>query len=223
MYADRTQRGRMNPGGLAAAIGINALLVAGIITAAPKIMPPEIWDSLPTDHIPLPPPPPPPKPEERKPVETTQPQPLPQPHTPDPIIPLPQPRVPVIGTPELPPLPQPLDPIGSGTGGGGGTVALDPPKPAPVVVGAELRGGDLQPDYPADMRRLGQEGRVVVRVLVGTDGRVKAVEQVSSPSDSFFAATKRQALSRWRFRPATRDGEPYETWKTLSISFNLTD
>jgi len=62
---------------------------------------------------------------------------------------------------------------------------------------------------------------VVVRVLVGTDGRVKAIERVSATSDAFFAATRRQALSQWRFRPATRDGVGVESWYRMSVTFVL--
>ncbi|RYE01614.1 MAG: TonB family protein, partial [Sphingomonadales bacterium] len=62
---------------------------------------------------------------------------------------------------------------------------------------------------------------VSVRVLIGTDGRVKAVEQVSATSTAFFEATKRQALGKWRFKPATRGGVPQESWKTMSVRFEL--
>lgn len=58
-------------------------------------------------------------------------------------------------------------------------------------------------------------------MLVGADGRVKAVERVSATSDAFFTATRRQALSQWRFRPATRDGAAIESWYRMSVTFVL--
>jgi len=104
-----------------------------------------------------------------------------------------------------------------------GTV-IEPPKHDPVLVGPSVDphyAGYFQPAYPPDEIRAGNTGRVTVRVLIGTDGRVKQIEKVSAASDSFWEATRRRALDKWRFTPATRDGVPYETWKTMSVSFVL--
>ncbi|WHU01622.1 energy transducer TonB [Sphingomonas sp. NIBR02145] len=82
---------------------------------------------------------------------------------------------------------------------------------------------DFQPAYPASELRAQRDGRVSVRVLVGADGRVKSVEQVSATSAAFFDATRRQALSKWRFKPATRGGVAEESWMTLSVTFEIKD
>lgn len=81
--------------------------------------------------------------------------------------------------------------------------------------------GALQPPYPASEQRNEREGSVRVRVTIGPDGRVKAVERVSATSDAFWQATQRQAISRWRFKPATVDGRPVESNKILSVHFRL--
>ena len=81
----------------------------------------------------------------------------------------------------------------------------------------------FQPDYPASEQRMGNDGKVTVRVLIGTDGRVKQIERVSATSDAFFRATETQALRRWRFRPGTRDGVPQEAWRTMTVTFVLND
>ncbi|WP_235524059.1 energy transducer TonB [Sphingomonas sp. Leaf33] len=52
---------------------------------------------------------------------------------------------------------------------------------------------------------------------------MKSVERVDAANDAFYDATRRQALNRWRFRPATRDGVPYETWRTMTVRFVLED
>jgi periplasmic protein TonB len=80
---------------------------------------------------------------------------------------------------------------------------------------------DFQPAYPAAELRAQRDGIVKIRVLIGTDGRVKAAEPVSATSDAFFEATRRQALSKWRFKPASRGGVPEESWKTLSVRFEI--
>lgn len=100
------------------------------------------------------------------------------------------------------------------------------PAPAPEPIRAEARpdprfAGDLQPPYPASEERAGNEGTVRIRVTIGTDGRVKAAERVGATSDAFWRATERQALSRWRFRPATLDGRPVESVKLMTVHFRL--
>jgi protein TonB len=81
--------------------------------------------------------------------------------------------------------------------------------------------GALQPPYPAAEQRNAREGEVRVRVTIAPDGRVAAVEKVSATSDAFWQVTQRQALSRWRFKPATVDGKPVQSSKVLSVFFKL--
>lgn len=109
----------------------------------------------------------------------------------------------------------------------GPTVAINPPRPIgppkePVRIAAVIDPRvPLQPAYPPSEQRLGNEGAVVVRVLVGTDGRVKAVEKVKAESEAFFRSTERQALRYWRFRPATVDGKPVESWQVMTVRFEM--
>lgn len=99
------------------------------------------------------------------------------------------------------------------------------PPPADPVLTKAMRdpryAGNFQPDYPAAMQRQEKEGTVTVRVLVGTNGRVKQVEIVSASDPAFGEATRRQAMSSWRFKPATRDGVPQEGWITQNVQFKL--
>jgi protein TonB len=50
---------------------------------------------------------------------------------------------------------------------------------------------------------------------------VRAVARVSATSEAFWAAAERQALSRWRFRPATLDGRPVESTKVMTVHFRI--
>ncbi|MDZ3832095.1 MAG: TonB family protein [Sphingopyxis sp.] len=160
---------------------------------------------------------------------------------PAPLPPEAKPRSPSAQTPVVAP-PTPLPPItdtgvtiepiaidgptvdtGMGTGTDRGGV-FDPPPPPPPLVLAKVdpRFARLfQPDYPAREQRAEMEGSVTVRVLIGTDGRVKAVEQLRSDSPGFFEATRRQALSKWRFKPATRGGVAEESWKEMTVRFEI--
>jgi periplasmic protein TonB len=80
---------------------------------------------------------------------------------------------------------------------------------------------DFQPDYPVGKLRLEIEGTVTVRVLIGTDGRVRQVQVLRATDPEFAKATEKQALRAWRFKPATRDGTPVEDWQTLTVRFDI--
>lgn len=208
------QRPRANPVSLAAAIAINGAILAALITSAPKLfVPPE----KPFVAYPVPeptPPPPNPEPQPKQVRDRVMSDPLP----------LPPPQKPIV---DLSPIdPGPIGPVDPGplTGAGGTGVTIDPPPPPvpPVLVDAApdpRYAAWFQPDYPPAERRAEREGVVTVRVLIGTDGRVRAVESVRATSDAFFAVTRAQALGRWRFRPATRDGVPIESWQTMTVRF----
>jgi len=216
MYADRRQT-KFDPGSMGLALALNGTIVIGLIAfAAPHfVRPPE--HPLIIDPIALKPPPPPVEPP--PPPEAHEAK-LPPPSAVDivePLVPAPAPESPVF-PPEPPSPPAPTGVIGTGV--------VEPIKLPPVVIGPvrdPRYAANFQPDYPAIERRLGHEGRVVVRVLVGTDGRVKQVQKVSAASDEFFAVTERRALDKWRFKPGTRDGVPIEAWQTVSLSFVLND
>lgn len=112
----------------------------------------------------------------------------------------------------------------AGTGGGGTATIppIDRPRPEPVRTQALFsRGVDQQPPYPVAELRAGREGSVRVQVRIGTDGRVKAISRISATSDAFWRATERHARDSWRFRPATEDGRPVESNKTLTVHFRL--
>lgn len=107
------------------------------------------------------------------------------------------------------------------------TIPADPPPvPDPVRREAQIDrryAAAFQPPYPTSEQRAQHEGTVRIRVTIGTDGRVRAVERVSATNDAFWAVAERQALRHWRFRPATVDGRPVESTKIMTLHFRLAD
>lgn len=197
---------------------INGALIAGLIFAAPNVIPkgPEggitvvpIWDP----PIPDPVEPPKPTPDNR----TAQ---TPRPNAPDPFIKTLSENTTTTTDKISEPVPglPPVEDVG--------TFTEAPPPPVPPLLTAEQDTRylkDFQPAYPSVELRAQRDGVVKLRVLIGIDGRVKAAESVSATSDAFFEATRRQALSKWRFKPATRGGVPQESWKTMSVRFLIKD
>lgn len=105
---------------------------------------------------------------------------------------------------------------------GGGEPVLHPAPPVLVAARPDPRFADaFRPLYPAAMRREGLEGRATVRLTIDERGRVIAVELVSATHPAFFEETRRQALTAWRFRPATRDGAPVASTQTMTVRFKL--
>ncbi|WP_162906860.1 energy transducer TonB [Algihabitans albus] len=88
--------------------------------------------------------------------------------------------------------------------------------------GAELRpGGNPAPTYPESARRQGQEGRVMLRVTVGRDGRTRAVRVLRSSGHDRLDRAAKEAVERWRFEPARRAGQPVEGLLDIPVTFRL--
>lgn len=221
MYADRNSRAQsIKPGSLAVAVAINGGVLAALLLAPPmKVFGPS-KDPFELINVPSPPPPPDPAPPVLR-----DPPPKAQPIAPTPPVDVLQPPTKV----DIDTRPFTADPGGRDDGVAGGTgngVIIDPPVTPPLIVDPEIDPRylrDFQPDYPPAEQRAERSGTVTVRVLIGTDGRVRAIEPVAATSDDFFAATRRTALARWRFRPATRDGVPFEKWRTMRVTFRFVD
>jgi periplasmic protein TonB len=217
-YVDSNAR-RASPASIASAVAINALLVGGVILAAPELVKEPPWKII--ELLPIAAPPPLPVPAAE--TDTKAQAPKPQVFTPKPTT------RPAEGDNDLaPPAGGSNSGFTQGLGGGGGIIEQpqQPPPHIPVLSGAKVNpryAGLLQPAYPPGMIREGREGIVVVRVLIGTDGRVRALEPVSSDGPAFLEVTRKQALSKWRFLPATRDGEPIEAWREMTVRFRLPD
>jgi protein TonB len=105
-----------------------------------------------------------------------------------------------------------------------------PPPPAPVPAPVEpvrvLPKLDArrsqEPEYPLASRRLGEQGSVVLEVLVDVDGRVSEARLVQS---SGFERLDQAALAgvknNYRFVPGTVDGKPQPMWYTFKFNWKL--
>ena len=75
------------------------------------------------------------------------------------------------------------------------------------------------PRYPAEAAAAQQGGRVVLKVLVGTDGRAKDVAVERSEPAGVFDANTVEAAWNWVFNPAVVDGRPVEGWVRVPVDF----
>jgi periplasmic protein TonB len=77
------------------------------------------------------------------------------------------------------------------------------------------------PAYPPMSRRLGEEGKVVLRVFVEADGRPASVELKAGSGSPRLDEAALAAVRRWEFVPARRGAEPVAAWVLVPIAFHL--
>jgi periplasmic protein TonB len=102
------------------------------------------------------------------------------------------------------------------------------PKSAPAqATQAVLPNADAayltnpKPGYPSLSRRLGEQGVVILSVLVGEDGAVQKLEIAKSSSYPRLDEAASRAVQNWRFTPGKQAGALQAMWVKVPISFIL--
>jgi protein TonB len=78
-----------------------------------------------------------------------------------------------------------------------------------------------KPPYPAISKRMGEQGKVVLRVLIGADGVPQKVEISQSIGFDRLDRQAQEAVMRWRFVPGKRNGIPEAMWNLVPVNFVL--
>lgn len=221
---------RLNPAALVMVGALHFGILAALI-AMPQPQPsppPPIMASL---IVPQTPPkvetPPRPLPSNREP----QPLPPPKPHSPLPVLSAAEPAPTPVTAPPQPPepvsvpavLPAPAPIVEKAAGDPAAPPATPAPRSgaiAPPRFDADYLDNPA-PAYPALSRRLGEEGRVLLRVYVLADGSAGQVEIHQSSGYDRLDRAAREAVARWRFVPARQGGETVAAWVLVPISFSL--
>jgi len=77
------------------------------------------------------------------------------------------------------------------------------------------------PAYPVAARRNGEEGVVMLKVLVTAEGTPARVEVESSSGSRLLDAAAADAVRGWRFQPARRGNQNIEDWARVPLRFRL--
>ena len=77
------------------------------------------------------------------------------------------------------------------------------------------------PAYPPLARRSGEQGRVVLRVLVTPNGAAEAVELRTSSGSARLDLAAIEAVKRWRFVAARQGDQTVSAWVLVPITFSL--
>jgi len=76
------------------------------------------------------------------------------------------------------------------------------------------------PNYPSEMKRAGVGGIVAVTIVINEKGTVDSA-RVAKSSNPAFEPPALEAVKKWVFKPAKKDGAPVKTRVTIPIRFDL--
>ena len=77
------------------------------------------------------------------------------------------------------------------------------------------------PGYPRISRRNGEQGTVIVRVFISTQGTPEKAEVRTSSGFARLDQAALEAVQRWRFVPGRRNGTPEAMWFNIPVRFVL--
>lgn len=79
-----------------------------------------------------------------------------------------------------------------------------------------------KPPFPYSARRAGFEGRVVLRAVIGSDGKVRdaLIDKSSGRKDTDEVAV-RTLKEKWLFNPALADGLPVESKEMIVVIYSI--
>jgi TonB family protein len=130
--------------------------------------------------------------------------------------PLPTPAVNV----ESPPAPLAQPDISAAPDSVGRAAAAPPQAPVADVVTPPIRTRMVNPDYPSVARAAELEGDVVLRAIVGADGKVRDVEVLQAVHPVLGEAA-RKAVLRYEYTPGRRNGVAESATVRITVSFRL--
>ncbi len=99
-------------------------------------------------------------------------------------------------------------------------VVAAPPAPHVPVVAAAVPISQPRPEIPDELRDSDLNATFEGLFTVRPDGTA-AVKLVTSSGNPTLDSLALNAARRWTFRPATRDGQPVESYLRLEIVFNV--
>lgn len=194
--------------GIAVAVGMHAAILAALLSYAPArqaliefapIMVSMVQPQHETQELPKP------RPVVQQPVKKPDPK-------PQPLLAINEPAAAPSPIAAPAPTPQPAEPV-----------AAQPTPPA-AVTPPQFNADYLNnpaPSYPSLSRRLGEEGRVMLRVFVDERGLPARIEMRSSSGHDRLDQVALETVKQWKFVPARRGDQAVSAWVLVPISFSL--
>jgi protein TonB len=175
------------------------------------------------------------------------PQPQPQPKTVTPVAPQPQPTSAPTPLPRVsmsaeasPPTPvvapvvaaasnaqatpfNPVNPVNPVSPTAAASLSVGKPAPASLVLPSSDADylNNPPPAYPRMSKRMGEQGTVIVRVLIGLQGSAEQAEIRTSSGYDRLDKAALETVQRWRYSPGKRHGNPEAMWFNVPVRFVL--
>lgn len=93
--------------------------------------------------------------------------------------------------------------------------------PAPPAPTTELLAVDTPPPaYPEELACDNVGGQVVLQLSIGTDGRPASVEVFRGSGVAALDKAALEGVRDWRFKPATRGGQPLTSKLQVPVNFH---
>lgn len=99
--------------------------------------------------------------------------------------------------------------------------AASPSTKLAAITSEPIATFKVTPTYPPIAKKRRAEGWVELQFMVDANGMPKHVEVVRAEPAGMFDRAAAQALTRWKFKPAEREGKPVETRAKTTIAFKL--
>lgn len=93
--------------------------------------------------------------------------------------------------------------------------------PAPTIARLLTPQSELKPPYPELKLLTGEETTLTLRLSINEQGRVVGVDPLGTADRAFLEAARRYLIAHWRYKPATRDGQPVASTETITLRFEL--
>ena len=171
----------------------------------------------------------------QEPPQIVPPQPLPMETRPQAVKPVASPvaeprpmREPILTAPPLPPE-APPSPAAAVVPEQRPPLAPETPRPPPTTVAAPVTSprsdaaylNNPRPAYPLAARRRGDQGTVLVKVLVTAEGLAASVSLEKTSGYPALDETALAAVKSWRFVPARQGGQAIESPYVVPVVFKL--
>ncbi|MDO9051389.1 MAG: energy transducer TonB [Methylotenera sp.] len=98
-------------------------------------------------------------------------------------------------------------------------VATEPVIEPPSFGAAYLN--NPAPAYPMLARKMGEQGKVLLKVLVSQDGKAEVVKVDTSSGHQKLDQAAIEAVKRWSFVPAKRSNQPISAYVLVPVNFTL--
>jgi TonB family protein len=81
--------------------------------------------------------------------------------------------------------------------------------------------GSIEPKYPASAKRNEIELEIMVKFTIARNGLIKDIQFESVSKARFFRNNICNAMKKWRFLPAKKNGQAVESKMSKIFSFSL--